>query len=115
MSVQNLTSEAAGFLYTIFNQASTCLQHPTQPLTQAEKATAFDLSIKFDQAAGAARFNEAAELDKIIPDLVTAVQGFATPGLQHIAEDIKLRQQLMYHHASPQLKADLGTYSKGIF
>jgi hypothetical protein len=115
MGVQNLSSEAAGFLYTIFNQASTSLRNPTQPLTAAEKSIAFDLSFEFDRAAGAARFNKAADLDTAIPELVKAVQGFNTPGLEHIAEDIKLRQQLMYHHASPQLKADLGTYSKGIF
>jgi hypothetical protein len=115
MGVKNLSSEAAGFLYTIFHEAAKSLQHPATPLDAQEKKTAFDLSFEFERAKGAARFNKAAELETAIPKLVDAVNNFTTPGLKDIAEELRLKQQLMYRHASPQLKDDLGAYGKGIF
>ena len=115
MSVKNLTSEAEGFLYGIFAEASKALRNPAFPLTPEEKEIAGNLAFDFERAAGAARFGKQAELLKAIPELVNAVNDFTGPGLKEIAEDLRLVQKLMYRHASPQLKDDLGSYSNGIF
>ncbi len=115
MGVKNLSSEASGFLYTIFHEAAKSLQHPATPLDEQEKKTAFDLSFEFERAKGAARFGKAKELETAIPKLVEAVKGFATPGLKDIAEELHLKQQLFYRRISPQLKDDLGSYGNGIF
>ena len=113
MGVSNLTSEARGFLYTLFNEGSKAFRFGQ--FDAAENAIACKLSWAFGTAAGAARMGKAPDVEQSITDLKADIDAITTPGLKDAADTLKLTQQLMYKHTSPQLKADLGSYSGGVF
>lgn len=115
--MQTLSSEARGFLYGLFNQASNIFQSKAEELgTAPEAGTARALSFEFTMAKGMARRggNEAT-MSEAIDELVTKVNGLTDPGLKDAAEELRDWQKLYFRRVPPQQQADLGTYSKGIF
>jgi len=113
MGIQYLSSEARGFLYNLFNEAS--LPFRNAEVDNKDKPAMAYLAIAFGGAAYAARKGDAAMVDEAVADLQENLRKLSSPKVTELLEEVRLRQDLMYRHASPQLKADLGTYSSGIF
>ena len=113
MGVNNLSSEARGFLYTFFNEASKPFRFGT--FDAAEAGPASKIAWDFGVANGTARRGSQPEMDQRIEDLKQSVAQVTTPALLDAVDTLRTVQKLMYKNASPQLRADLGTYSNGIF
>ena len=117
MGIQTLSSEARGFLYGLFNEASNIFEAKAEDLGGAPEAQeARTLSFAFMRAQGMARMGgDEQSMTVAITELKAKVDGLTDPGLKEAADDLRAWQKLYFRHMKPQEKTDLGSYSNGIF